>query len=227
MKAESFGYKNGWIAARDVQPAAVADALSLRNVRPADWNVGLEAAYDYPAMRSVFVTPPIDGWVLCVGLPLMALDESSLVLRLPEWAARLGTEVQYFATHRVTEAHTWARARPAGLERGYSYVGETGEKLLDHGPPTAEERALGFAFFDPNHGEDDAAYWARQDLTFPGEEHVMALAGQWSVDPTTLQERELDVGDGLIGDFGDAPSAPRPPGAPAAKPAKNRWWKFW
>lgn len=37
MNAESFGYKNAWIAAKDVRPEAVAHALSLRNVRAADW----------------------------------------------------------------------------------------------------------------------------------------------------------------------------------------------
>jgi len=206
MKAESFGFKNAWVAFRSNDPTAIAEALSLRNRRPATWVEGLEAAYEYPMGCSVFVTPPIDGWVLCVGLPL---TESSDV-RPPTfgddaaaWARTLGCEVQYFATHRVVEAHAWARARPAGLERAYSYLGESGEKLLDVGPPTPEEKQLGFAF--------------------PNESHVMALAGLWSVDPSGLEERNLDVGEGLIGEYGEPPAPP----PTVARPPRKPWWKVW
>lgn len=226
MKAESFGYKTAWIAVRGVRPAALAEALALRAVREGDWETGLAAAYD-DATGAVFVTPIIDGWVLCVGFALTApIDERppSFGVRAAEWAARLQTEVQYFATHRVVEAHGWARARPSGLERAYLYVGESGEKVLDEGPPTAEERALGFAFFDPASAEATAdGYWERRDLVHPGEEHVMALAGRWSLDPSVLGDRDLDLGSGLIGEFGD----PRPAAPPPAGPSSKPWWKVW
>lgn len=227
MKAESFGYKNAWVAVKGVSPEAVAEALALRNVRPSDWDGGLKAAYEFPITCSVFVMPPVDGWVLCVGLPLFApFDERPPVfgLRAAEWAARLQTEVQFFSTHRVVEAHGWARARPTGLERAYAYVGESGEKTADEGPQTPEERALGFAFFDPGSDEaQDDSYWDRDDLVHVGEEHVMALAGRWSVDPTTLGELELEVGDGLLGDFGDPPV----PVPSAAIQRRKPWWKIW
>jgi hypothetical protein len=227
MKADSFGFKNAWLAVKDVQPHAVAEALSLRNLRDADWESGLKAAYEYPTTCAVFVTPPIDGWVLCVGLPLFAPVESrppAFGVLATAWAAKLQTEVQYFATHRIVEAHAWARARPSGLERAYVYVGESGEKVLDVGPQTSEERALGFAFFDPSSPDAEADdYWEREGLTHVGEEHVMALAARWSVDPSTLAERRLEVADGLIGDFGDPPS-PQP--VTAASPQKP-WWKLW
>ena len=151
MKPDSFGYKNAWLAIKGVQPGAVADALPLRNVRPAAWDTGIKAAYEHPITCAVFVTPPIDGWVLCVGFPLFGPVDArppELGLLAAGWAAKLQTEVQYFATHRIVEAHAWARARPSGLERAYVYVGESGEKVLDFGSHTAEERALGFAFFD-------------------------------------------------------------------------------
>lgn len=227
MKADGFGFKNAWLAVKDVRPDALAEALSLRSLRAADWETGINAAYEYPMTSAVFVTPPIDGWVLCVGFPLFAPVDTrppAFGLRAAEWAAKLHTEVQYFSTHRVVEAHAWARARPSGLERAYSYVGESGEKVLDFGPQTEEELALGFAFFDPSSAEaqgDD--YWERQDLVHVGEEHVMALAARWSVDPSALAERELEVGDGLIGDFGESPLPPAVP----AKSAQKRWWKVW
>jgi hypothetical protein len=227
MKADSFGYKNAWLAIKGAGSRAVAEALSLRSVRAADWDTGIKAAYEYPITSAVFVTPPVDGWVLCVGFPLFTPVDArppAFGLRAAEWAAELQTEVQYFSTHRIVEAHAWARARPSGLERAYVYVGESGEKVLDFGSQTAEERALGFAFFDPSSDEaqvDD--YWERQDLTHVGEEHVMALAARWSVDPSALAERDLEVAEGLIGDFGEPPSPQPVPAMPAQRP----WWKLW
>ena len=137
---------------------------------------------------------------------------------------RAAHEVQYFATHRVVEAHAWARARPSGLERAYCYVGDVGQKLLDVGVSTREERELRFAFFDPESPEaEEEGYWEREDLKHPTEEHVMMLAARWSVDPSSVGERDLDVGEELIGDFGEA----RPPAAPAPPPKEKPWWKLW
>jgi hypothetical protein len=227
MKADSFGYKNAWLAIKDVRSEAVAEALSLRSVRSADWETGIKAAYEYPITCAVFVTPPIDGWVFCVGFPLFAPVDArppALGLRASEWAQKLQTEVQYFSTHRIVEAHAWARARPSGLERAYVYVGESGEKVLDLGAQTPEERELGFAFFDPSNDEAQTeGYWERQDLTHVGEEHVMALAARWSIDPSSLAERDLDVGNGLVGDFGEVP-LPQP-STPRA--TRKSWWKVW
>ncbi len=226
MKAASFGFKNAWIAVKGASAAAVAEALSLRGVREADWATGVQAAYEDSATGAVFVTPPIDSWVLCVGWPLVASVDArppEFGLRATEWATTLQTEVQYFATHRVVEAHAWARARPSGLERAYLYVGESGETVLDEGPPTEEEKALGFAFFDPSSDEAQADdYWDREDLTYPDESHVVALAARWSVDPTAFDGRDLEVGPGMIGDFGE-PAASAQPTPTARKP----WWKPW
>jgi len=87
------------------------------------------------------------------------------------------------------------RARATGIERAFLWLGESGEKPLDIGRPTAEEEALGFAFFDPESSEAEAeGYWEREDLTHVGEEHVMQLAARWSVDPSTLLPREWNFG---------------------------------
>jgi hypothetical protein len=206
MRAESFGYKNAWVAVKDRRPEAVAEALSLRNVRRCDWDAGIRAAYQYPSTGSVFVTPQIDGWVLCVGFPLFGPAEGrppAFGRLAAELADKLQSEVQYFATHRIVEAHAWARARPGGLERAYLYVGESGETLLDDGSPTADEQAT------------------LKDLTEVREQHVMALAARWSVDPSSLGERNLEVGDGLLGNFGEPP-----PPSPPARPHRKRWWKL-
>ncbi len=84
--------------------------------------------------------------------------------------------------------------------RLYGYLGERGETLFDIGAQTDAEVSLGFRFFDersPEAGDPKSDYWA-EDLTFPDEGHVMQLAGKWSIDPTTLEER--DLGDGWLGE---------------------------
>jgi hypothetical protein len=61
--------------------------------------------------------------------------------------------------------------------------------------------SLGFRFFDarsPEANDPRIDYWGREDLTFPNEDHVMQLAGKWSIDPTTLDER--DLADGWLGE---------------------------
>ena len=226
MQAESFGYKNAWFAAHNVAPDAVAKALSLRNVRGCKWTDGVTAAYEYPIACSVFIAPAIDDWVISVGFPFFALADARppvFGLRAAELAGALQTEVQYFATHRVVEAHAWARAYPGGLERAYLFVGESAEKVLDFGAQTTEEQALGFAFFDPSSSAAETeGYWERDDLANVGEEHVMMLAARWSVDPSALTDRNVEVGNGLVGEFGEPIAAP-PPRPPTRKP----WWKVW
>jgi hypothetical protein len=129
----------------------------------------------------VFITPPIEGWVLAAGstfAPLGIAREPCLAA-LRELSARFG-DAQYFATHRVVELCAWARARDGELQRAYCYTGESGETLWDDGPRIAGEPKI------------DAEDW-------PGEQGVMALAGRWSLDPTMIEELHLPPSLGLVG----------------------------
>lgn len=111
----SLGFKTGWMAAKGVDPRAFAEALGLRDPRPCNWEVGVAAAYSRGPNDDAFVVPPVDGWVLCVSVGVMLLDPSTLVRYTTRTAERLDTEVQLFATHRVSESHTWAMALPSGI----------------------------------------------------------------------------------------------------------------
>lgn len=229
MKATSFGYKNAWLAVKSSDSERVARALGLADTSPADWTTGVAVAYEWPG-TVVFVSPPVDGWTLCVGTALFPYADrrppqfGDLAVRL---SSTLKTEVQFFATHRVVEAHAWARATPQGLARAYLYVGESGETVLNLGAPAAEEQALGFAFFDERSPEAETeGYWERHDLCYPREEHVMKLAGKWSVDPSALEERNLEVGSGLVGRFPES-QPEHPADAGPARAQTRPWWKLW
>jgi hypothetical protein len=177
----------------------IAIALGLELVGPCEWSDGIDAAYEFGSQK-VFITPRIDGWTMCVSTGLLDLrGVEGFAEQTAKLAAALGTEVQFFGTHRVGEAHSWARATPGKLLRAYEFVGERGETTTDLEPPTNEEQELGFRFFDersPEAAED--GYWERPDLSFPTEECVMRLAGKGSVDPTGLEGRELESSVGTL-----------------------------
>ena len=203
-----FGYKNAWLAIEGRDADRIIAALGLRDRGDIGWDAGLERAYEFmhPGYgRYLFITPPIDGWTLCVGLRLFEFAEgrggafAKLATRL---SRDLDTTVQYFATHRIVDAHVWALARSGELVRAFSYVGESVETLVDIGPQTEAETSLGFAFFDERLPEaQDDAYWDRTDLNFPREYHVMALAAAWSLAPPDLQDRLVPSSTGRLAEF--------------------------
>ena len=199
--SRSFGYKCAWFAVKGDAPLFVATELGLRNLRPSSWEDGIEAAYERASPRQAFLSPPIDGWVLCPSTAFFKFAEGKRELPsfLPNLSRQLRTTVQFFLTYRVPEFHVWGCAEDGELTRLYGYIGERGETLFDIGDQTDAEISLGFRFFDERSPEASKPnYWGREDLTFPDEGHVMQLAGKWSIDPTTLDEREAD--DGLLGE---------------------------
>ncbi len=208
----AFGYTMAWLAIRTDDPMSVVEALGLEDVDTSPWADAIEGVYtrDATATRPVFVTPTLDGWILVVsaGLFYEASDAEPgrLAAYVSETARLCGTEVQFFATHRVAEGHAWARADHGGVTRAFYYLGEIGEQLVDEGEPTPIERSL--------------------DLDPPDEETVMAVAGAWSVDPTRLEEEHPEVRDGWLGRF-PAPSMDPPEDSPTTGAADRPWWKFW
>jgi hypothetical protein len=65
-------------------------------------------------------------------------------------------------------------------------MGERGETLCDEGKLTQEETKLGLIY---------------NESKVPNEEHVMQLAGAWSIDPNRLDELKLEKSVGYLGEF--------------------------
>jgi hypothetical protein len=93
-------------------------------------------------------------------------------------------EAQYFATHRVVEAHCWALSCDGKLIRGFEYVGEQGEITLDEGQPTEGELALGEGVLEQ-----------------PSEADLMQLAGAWSINPSALASTFTQPSLGYLGEL--------------------------
>ncbi|MEV0902667.1 hypothetical protein [Actinoplanes sp. NPDC049802] len=171
-----FGGKQAWLAVAGGDPEAVLAALELRDLGAAPWRDGLDLAH--LCDDRVALTPPLPGardtrWVLAVGRRLMSAAPDVAAL-----SATLGAEVQYFATHRVTELHRWQRAVRGELLRAFGYVGRTGEVTSWFGVPDPAERDAGL----PGELDPEAS-------VLVAERDVFRVAGAWSIDPTTLSGR--------------------------------------
>jgi len=141
-----------WLAVRERDPAA---ALGLTELGEVDWRSGVDLAY-FTDDR-VIVTPPVDGWILVLGMAL--LKDRPDVTGL---SAALSTEVQFFSSHRGLQVYRWQRAREGDLLR--SFASEDGE-IDELGERSELERSFG-------------------DLVDDGDVH--RVAAQWSVDPGTV-----------------------------------------
>lgn len=192
-----FGYKCLWFAVKTDNQHQVAELIEVNDPKQSNWKSGIDNAYD----KSIFITPTIDGWTLAVGwgLPLGDSKEGlEKVKGLLKILSREFGEAQFYCTHRVVEYHCWIKSTNGNIERLYSYLGESGENIDISGDPTEIEKTLKLIdTFSEEAKQDD--YWDRDDLTYPDEELVMKIAGDWSIDPTTLNDRQDIKGLGLLG----------------------------
>lgn len=225
----SFGYKTAWFAIHGTDIPATARALGLTPPAPSTAEPAIAAASD--GNGKVFISPAIRGWTLIMSSDFLDLaGESSApfldVLR--RVSAELDTEAQFFATYRVSDAYLWARARRGDIVR--AFFNYQGEQMTDIGAPTTEEIRLGYRFFDGNSADASMArYWERKDLTFVDEDHVLQIAGLWSIDPRDLDLEAMP--NGFIADRVLPPAnRPAPPAAvnsAALTPAAKPWWRRW
>jgi hypothetical protein len=181
-----FGYKSQWLAIRSDDPKKVAEALDL-NTRACNWGYGVSAAQT----SKTFITPPIDGWVLVLGY-VMDMPDTIEGKHFLEKQSRIFGEVQFFATHRGTEYHAWAKAIEGKMTRLYVFDGH--ENIITLGEMTEIEEDLKIPEKLPETDED----WANNEIDFPDESTLMEVADAWSVDPTLLDAREDLEGLGLI-----------------------------
>lgn len=180
-----------WLAVKSSNPIAVQAALGLQNARVCSWAEGVVNLSE----QSLFISPPIDGWLLVVGPglpdPFEDIDECyRFMLKL----AREMGHVQFFSANGAVNHHAWARMEGERVVRAYAWAGET---LWNQGKRSMAEMELGMKCLDYGEGLDG----------FVGENHsantekVTALAARWSLDPTHLNERRLVSSQGIAGDL--------------------------
>jgi hypothetical protein len=148
-------------------------------VLPANWCGGLADA----AAAGVFVSPPIDGWVLAVGSDLARRrDAEQSVLPLLQAASRGGGRAVWLRCDAAADEFGWALAEGGEIVRAYAYSGADGPELWI-GEVTDVERELGCFVDDPRDRSDDDVKW------WPDRRIVHALAAAWALDPDRLGDQ--------------------------------------
>jgi len=172
-KPRPFGYKTSWICVKCDSSEQVIDKLGLKNAARANWEVGISQTRD-----RVFVSPPLDGYVLAVGYDTFGFMPSvDKELETLKAVAAKFDEVQCFSSYRVSDFYAWAKFVKGELVRGYGFAGGDGMVYLNEGELTPEEENLGFDSFI-KRDEDD---W--ESAEFPDEENVIEIADAWGIDP--------------------------------------------
>jgi hypothetical protein len=239
----SFGYKAGWFAVRSDDAALVGRVLGLADAHVANWRTGLDAVWHAGSSAvwssksigeiqkyRVFITPPLDGWVLVVSnnLPYpvksegASLELAHLARRFEELLSRLASHfdnVQYFASHRVSDFVTWTLLTERTF-RSFTWGGAW--VYINRGMQTKAEMDLGFPnltgldcqiatneiFRLLGESQDAPAETSstsvdvggvKRNSPMPSEVDVTDLAARWSIDPTCIQENFQEKSTGLLG----------------------------
>jgi len=193
---EAFGYKTAWFAVRSKNTKAVAAAFKLKNIAPASWEYGIDHAYG-PHTYGIFVTPPVKGWTLVMGLPIMLGETDKRLEQAAKLSRRFG-EVQFYCNYRVSGVYVWGRAINGRVVR--LFAEEDGDRR-EIGPRSDVEKPMLAKFFDDLSPEaKQPGDWDRTDLTMPDEDDVLKVAAAWSVNPNQLEEMSLPPALGLLGD---------------------------
>lgn len=201
---QPFGYKTAWFAVRSNDMNAVANAIELQQSEQVNWQYGIWHAHEYNDYQT-FVTPPVHGWVLAVGMPIVWDIDSHAEERLVRLSKQFG-EAQLFGSVRTSDAYLWAKAMDGELVRFFYYA--DGEQRRQIGDITDAEKEVGIRFFDASSQESSQpGYWQRKDLIFLDENYVLKIAAKWSIDPSKLDEIGLVGSLGVLGN----PSSSYPP----------------
>lgn len=182
-----------WLAIRQRDSKAVQSALTLHNLKPCPCREGLTVGNE----QKLFVSPPIQGWILVVGpaLPDPGEDVDVFFRFLLELSRKLG-HVQYFKSDLVLNHHAWAKMDSGRVIRGYAWAGQT---LWNQGERTPEEAILRLKDYAYAEGAEPASFWGSSPIAANAEK-VHSLAAKWSIDPESIDDRFTENAIGVVGE---------------------------
>ncbi|MGE0699657.1 MAG: hypothetical protein AB7O57_11210 [Hyphomicrobiaceae bacterium] len=201
-KPLTFGYQMSWLAIRTRHAARVVEQLGLHEQVEANWNNGLGTVYnEADAESAVFVTPPVNGWTFVVGLALPQPLGKAFIDKTTPLLLELGSEfieVQYFLAYPTLDCFAWARVIDGKLVRAYA-INDEGV-VWNKGKPGKEERTLGVKLYEVRGARKRRGDAEGELILYPTEQHVMALAAKWSLDPTKIETMQgIGPAQGVVG----------------------------
>jgi hypothetical protein len=107
---EPFGFKTGWIAVRTTDFKAVADSLPIRSQAAANWHDGIEASQKG---GSIFITPPINGWICVVGDWAVGTARASTTVAAAAWMMGCGEGDRLQSWSKTNQGELLRQTKPA------------------------------------------------------------------------------------------------------------------
>jgi hypothetical protein len=193
VSASVFAAPSRWLAIRCQNPHLIQSVLDVQHVRACSWTDALATPFE----PRLFISPPVNGWVLVLGcdLPDPADDIDACYKFLGNLSHKLG-EVQFFSRNRAVSHHGWARLDSGKVLRAYMWAGET---LWNQGSATDAERELKLRCLSYTETADVLGL-AEREVLAQNTERVSRLAAAWSIDPTSLDGQVLEA-QGIAGDL--------------------------
>jgi hypothetical protein len=183
-----------WLAIRSSNLSAVQNALRVQNPTPCSWTEGLSRL----VTRSLFISPPVQGWILVIGhgLPDPGEDVDQCFFFVTRLSRALG-HVQFFSSNRAVNHHAWVRVEDGRVRRAYVWAGET---LWNQGHMTEAEGELGLRCY--NYGEAPCfGGFSAGEAHHANADKILFLAARWSLDPTSINAGALGGGQGILADL--------------------------
>ena len=91
----------------------------------------------------------------------------------------------------------WARVIDGRILRAFA-IGDQGV-IWNRGKPTKEEMGLGLKLFELRGVRGRRGDAGAEIVLYPTENHVMHLAGKWSLDPTRADKVPVEPAVGFVG----------------------------
>ncbi len=197
----AFGPDMAWIALKTENCDAVVEAIGLLDPVASNWSSGIGTVYDRSLGENrLFVSPPVNGWIFVIGSSLPHPHGRTFIDKCTPLLLHLSQafpEVQYFASYPELDLFAWAKGGAGRLVRAFG-VSDEGVVWV-RGRTTREERQLGLKLFELRGVRGRRGDAGGELLMHPTQEHVMRLAGQWSVNPTLLDLSPFRTGRGYVG----------------------------
>ena len=111
-KPRSFGYKTSWLAIKSQDAEGVSEALNLKPKHHVNWECGMTRSIGRPEFGfiGVFATPPVDGWILVLGIAdYLPTDINRFVALMKKLSVQFGQAHFYGSDRSGLLPQKWSR----------------------------------------------------------------------------------------------------------------------
>ncbi len=187
-----FSRPRTWLVVRSRNSEDVARSMRLDGLHPS----AFAEVMDDPDAERLFVSPPVNGYVVVMGgaLPDPSEDIDTCYRFLADMSDRLG-HVQFFHGNPALGHHAWVKLIERKVIRAYAWTGET---VWNQGDLTRAEQKTGMCCFDFLEDHDEGSY-QRWETVGANVDRLPMLASIWSVDPVVFEDAAIRLKPGWSG----------------------------